>query len=73
MKIEDFLKNHQKNPDFLEKVKADLATRNITNIKVYFKLQKAKRAMALENLKMELKLFTDKKSAYQINNSDREK
>ena len=29
--------------------------------------------MALENLKMELKLFTDKKSAYQIDNSDREK
>ena len=72
-KIEDFLKNHQKNPDFLEKVKADLAARNITNIKGYFKLQKAKRAMALENLKMELKLFTDKKSAYQIDNSDREK
>ena len=72
-KIEDFLKNYQKNPDFLEKVKADLAARNITNIKGYFKLQKAKRAMALENLKMELKLFTDKKSAYQIDNSDREK
>ena len=72
-KIEDFLKNYQKNPDFLEKIKADLAARNITNIKGYFKLQKAKRAMALENLKMELKLFTDKKSAYQIDNSDREK
>ena len=72
-KIEDFLKNYQKNPDFLEKVKADLAARNITNIKGYFKLQKAKRAMALKNLKMELKLFTDKKSAYQIDNSDREK
>ena len=72
-KIEDFLKSYQKNPDFLEKVKADLAARNITNIKGYFKLQKAKRAMALENLKMELKLFTDKKSAYQIDNSDREK
>ena len=72
-KIEDFLKNYQKNPDFLEEVKADLAARNITNIKGYFKLQKAKRAMALKNLKMELKLFTDKKSAYQIDNSDREK
>ena len=72
-KIEDFLKSYQKNPDFLGKVKADLAARNITNIKGYFKLQKAKRAMALENLKMELKLFTDKKSAYQIDNSDREK
>ena len=72
-KIEDFLKNYQKNPDFLEEIKADLAARNITNIKGYFKLQKAKRAMALKNLKMELKLFTDKKSAYQINNSDREK
>ena len=74
-KIEDFLKNYQKNPDFLEEIKADLAARNITNIQEYFKLQKAKRAMALKNLKikMELKLFTDKKSAYQINNSDREK
>ena len=72
-KIEDFLKSYQKNPDFLGKVKADLAARNIANIKGYFKLQKAKRAMALENLKMELKLFTDKKSAYQIDNSDREK
>ena len=72
-KIEDFLKSYQKNPDFLEEIKADLAARNITNIKGYFKLQKAKRAMALENLKMELKLFTDKKSAYQIDNSDREK
>ena len=72
-KIEDFLKNYQKNPDFLEEIKADLAARNITNIKGYFKLQKAKRAMALKNLKMELKLFTDKKSAYQIDNSDREK
>ena len=72
-KIEDFLKNYQKNPDFLEEIKADLAARNITNIKGYFKLQKANRAMALENLKMELKLFTDKKSAYQIDNSDREK
>ena len=67
------MKNYQKNPDFLEEVKADLAARNITNIKGYFKLQKAKRAMALKNLKMELKLFTDKKSAYQIDNSDREK
>ena len=72
-KIEDFLKNYQKNPDFLEKIKADLAARNITNIKGYFKLQKENRAMALKNLKMKLKLFTDKKSAYQINNSDREK
>ena len=69
------MKSYQKNPDFLEKVKADLAARNITNIKGYFKLEKARRAMALKNLKikMELKLFTDKKSAYQINNSDREK
>lgn len=69
------MKNYQKNPDFLEEIKADLAARNITNIQEYFKLQKAKRAMALKNLKikMELKLFTDKKSAYQINNSDREK
>ena len=72
-KIEDFLKNYQKNPDFLEKIKADLAARNITNIKGYFKLQKENRAMALKNLKMQLKLFTDKKSAYQIDNSDREK
>ena len=74
-KIEDFLKNYQKNPDFLKEIKADLAARNITNIKGYFKLEKARRAMALKNLKikMELKLFTDKKSAYQINNSDREK
>ena len=72
-KIEDFLKNYQKNPDFLEKIKADLAARNITNIKGYFKLQKENRAMALKNLKMKLKLFTDKKSAYQIDNSDREK
>ena len=72
-KIEDFLKNYQKNPDFLEEVKADLAARNITNIKRYFKLQKENRAMALKNLKMQLKLFTDKKSAYQIDNSDREK
>ena len=74
-KIEDFLKNYQKNPDFLKEIKADLAARNITNIKGYFKLEKARRAMALKNLKikMELKLFTDKKPAYQINNSDREK
>ena len=74
-KIEDFLKNYQKNPDFLEEIKADLAARNITNIQEYFRRQKTRRAMALKNLKikMELKLFTDKKSAYQINNSDREK
>ena len=72
-KIEDFLKNYQKNPDFLEKIKADLAARNITNIQEYFRRQKSRRAMALKNLKMQLKLFTDKKSAYQIDNSDREK
>ena len=58
-KIEDFLKTYQKNPDFLKTIRPDH--------------EQTKRVLALNNLKMNLNVFTDKKAAYQIDNSDREK
>ena len=72
-KIEDFLKTHQKNPDFLKTIRPDLASKNSEKLKTYFRHEQAKRAIALNNLKMNLNVFTDKKSAYQIDNSDHEK
>ena len=72
-KIEDFLKSYQKNPDFLKTIRSDLANKNNEQLKNYFRHEHAKRVLALNNLKMNLSIFTDKKSAYQIDNSDREK
>lgn len=72
-KIEDFLKTYQKNPDFLKTIRLDLASKNSEKLKTYFRHERAKRALALNNLKMNLNVFTDKKSAYQIDNSDHEK
>lgn len=72
-KIEDFLKTYQKNPDFLKTIRPDLASKNSEKLKTYFRHEQAKRAIALNNLKMNLNVFTDKKSAYQIDNSDHEK
>lgn len=72
-KIEDFLKRYQKNPDFLKTIRLDLASKNSEKLKTYFRHEQAKRALALNNLKMNLNVFTDKKSAYQIDNSDHEK
>ena len=72
-KIEDFLKTYQKNPDFLKTIRPDLASKNSEKLKTYFRHEQAKRALALNNLKMNLNVFTDKKSAYQIDNSDHEK
>lgn len=71
-KIEEFLKNYQKTPDFLKDIQADLNEKNLEKLKSYFKHQKAIRAMALKNLKMKLSVFTGGKSAYQIDNTDRE-
>ena len=72
-KIEDFLKSYQRNPDFLKTIRSDLANKNNEQLKNYFRHEHAKRVLALNNLKMNLHVFTDKKSAYQIDNSDREK
>ena len=72
-KIEDFLKSYQRNPDFLKTIRSDLANKNNEQLKNYFRHEHAKRVLALNNLKMNLNVFTDKKSAYQIDNSDREK
>ena len=72
-KIEDFLKSYQRNPDFLKTIRSDLANKNNEQLKNYFRHKHAKRVLALNNLKMNLSIFTDKKSAYQIDNSDREK
>ena len=72
-KIEDFLKSYQRNPDFLKTIRLDLASKNSEKLKTYFRHEQAKRALALNNLKMNLNVFTDKKSAYQIDNSDHEK
>lgn len=72
-KIEDFLKSYQRNPDFLKTIRSDLANKNNEQLKNYFRHEHAKRVLALNNLKMNLSIFTDKKSAYQIDNSDREK
>ena len=72
-KIEDFLKSYQRNPDFLKTIRSDLANKNNEQLKNYFRHEHAKRVLALNNLKMNLKVFIDKKSAYQIDNSDREK
>ena len=72
-KIEDFLKTYQKNPDFLKTIRSDLVNKNNEQLKNYFKHEHAKRVLGLNNLKMNLSIFTDKKSAYQIDNSDREK
>lgn len=72
-KIEDFLKTYQKNPDFLKTIRPDLASKNSEKLKTYLRHEHAKRVLALNNLKMNLNVFTDKKSAYQIDNSDREK
>ena len=72
-KIEDFLKSYQRNPDFLKTIRSDLANKNNEQLKNYFRHEHAKRVLALNNLKMNLNVFTDKKSAYQIDNSDHEK
>ena len=72
-KIEDFLKSYQRNPDFLKTIRSDLANKNNEQLKNYFRHEHAKRVLALNNLKMNLNVFTNKKSAYQIDNSDREK
>ena len=72
-KIEDFLKTYQRNPDFLKTIRSDLANKNNEQLKNYFRHEHAKRVLALNNLKMNLNVFTNKKSAYQIDNSDREK
>ena len=72
-KIEDFLKSYQRNPDFLKTIRSDLANKNNEQLKNYFRHEHAKRVLTLNNLKMNLNVFTDKKSAYQIDNSDREK
>ena len=72
-KIEDFLKSYQRNPDFLKTIRSDIANKNNEQLKNYFRHEHAKRVLALNNLKMNLSIFTDKKSAYQIDNSDREK
>jgi len=58
--------------DFLDNL-ALLANKNNEQLKNYFRHEHAKRVLALNNLKMNLSIFTDKKSAYQIDNSDREK
>lgn len=73
VKIEQFLKDYQKTPDFLKDIQADLNEKNLEKLKKYFNHQKAIRAMALKNLKMKLSVFTGGKSAYQIDNTDREK
>ena len=72
-KIEDFLKTYQKNPDFLKTIRPDLASKNSEKLKTYLRHEQTKRVLALNNLKMNLNVFTDKKAAYQIDNSDREK
>lgn len=72
-KIEQFLKEYQKSPDFLKDIQADLNEKDLEKLKRYFKHQRALRAMALKNLKMKLSVFTGGKFAYQIDNTDREK
>lgn len=73
VKIEQFLRNYQQRPDFLNAIQEDLDKKDLERLKRYFKHQKAIRSQALKNLEVKLSILTGGKAAYQIDNTDREK
>ena len=72
-KIEQFLREYQQSPDFLNAIQEDLDKKDLERLKRYFKHQKAIRSQALKNLEVKLSILTGGKAAYQIDNTDREK
>ena len=73
VKIEQFLRDYQQRPDFLNAIQEDLDKKDLERLKRYFKHQKAIRSQALKNLEVKLSILTGGKAAYQIDNTDREK
>ena len=73
VKIEQFLRDYQQRPDFLNAIQEDIDKKDIERLKRYFKHQKAIRSQALKNLEVKLFILTGGKAAYQIDNADREK
>jgi len=73
VKIEQFLRDYQQRPDFLNAIQEDIDKKDIERLKRYFKHQKAIRSQALKNLEVKLFILTGGKAAYQIDNTDREK
>ena len=73
VKIEQFLRDYQQRPDFLNAIQEDLDKKDLERLKRYFKHQKAIRSQALKNFEVKLSILTGGKAAYQIDNTDREK
>ena len=73
VKIEQFLRDYQQRPDFLNAIQEDIDKKDIERLKRYFKHRKAIRSQALKNLEVKLSILTGGKAAYQIDNTDREK
>ncbi len=73
VRIEQFLREYQQSPDFLNAIQEDLDKKDLERLKRYFKHQKAIRSQALKNLEVKLSILTGGKAAYQIDNTDREK
>ncbi len=73
--IENYIKLYQTNPDFMKDYE-DLIN-NVPGAKnklqLYFQHQKATMKMQVENIKMNMNVLVKWKSAYQIDNKDRQK
>jgi len=73
--IENYIKLYQTNPDFMKDYQ-DLINNvpwSRNKLQLYFQHQKATMKMQVENIKMNMNILVKWKSAYQIDNKDRQK
>lgn len=71
--IEDYIKEFQQNPKFLDDYKNFLKDKDPSKLKLFFQHNQAIMKMQIKNLKVKIDVLTAWKSAYQIDNKDRQK